>query len=257
MDKEKLEIEEAFELVKDTNFQLFVDRLARYQTVESLKYEFGNQNIEVPDINRIYTEYNRHQTETKAYIDDFVNFPDAKLRLQNHISTIARLLMFNKESLYKIRQGETVWLNMELIGQLWSHSNTLIKYRDKLHNFKKLNTRPLPTLEDIFKDKKQLKKLVDLLIEKGFVERKETGSLHWTGKAQLQANGKAKQLIALTEVCKDKNLYKKTTYLQNELHHAWTTYFNFQISPNMFTEYKRPPKGSQYHDLYKNLLTSI
>lgn len=255
MDKEKHEIEEAFELVKDTNFQLFVDRLAKYQTEDSIKHWFGTSVKEVPDISKIYVERDANNTGTLAYIEDYVNFPDAKLRLQNHLGQLARLLLHNRENLNKIRQGETIWLNMELIGQLWSKSELLIKYRSVLHNFDKVKKKPLPTLEDIFSDKKQLKKLVEVLIEKGFVERKNSGSLHWTGIESERARGSGLQLVALTDICKP--FYKRTIYQQNELHYAWTTYFNSSIAQNMFSKSKRPPEDSQYHSLFINLNTSI
>lgn len=255
MDKEKQQIEEAFELIKDLNFQIFVDRLAKYQTEDILKECFGGSVKEVPDISRIYSEFESNNARTLSYIEDYVNFPDAKLRLQNHLGQLARILLFNGEHLNKIRQGETIWLNMELAGQLWSHSEMLKKYRPVLHNFEKLKKKPLPTLEDIFSDKKQLRKLVEVLIKKGFVHRKENGSLFWTGIKHDQAKASGSQLIALTDICKP--LYKKANYEQKELHHAWTTYFNFKISVVMFSGTKRPPEGSQYHRLFTHILNSI
>lgn len=255
-DKENQEIEEAFELVKDTNFQLFVDRLAKYQTEESIKLWFGDRVKEVPDINEIYAARQQKTAGTMAYIEDYNNFPDAKLRLQNHLELIARGLLRNKESLIKIRQGETIWLNMELIGQLWSQSETFIKFRAVLHDFDRQKKKPQPTLEDIFSDHKQLKKLVEVLIEKGFVERKKSGSLHWTGIQHDRAKGSGLQLVALSwDVCRP--LYKKKTYEQKQIHHAWTTYFNYTFAPVNFTDGKRPAEGSNYHQLFKNLLTSI
>jgi hypothetical protein len=255
MDKEKHEIEEAFELVKDTNFQLFVDRLAKFQTEDSIKHWFGGSVKEVPDISKIYAERDANNTGTLSYIEDYVNFPDAKLRLQNHVGQLARLLLHNRENLNKIRQGETIWLNMELIGQLWSKSELLIKYRSVLLNVDKVKKKPLPTLEDIFSDKKKLKKPVEVLIAKGFVERRESGSLLWTGIKHDQARGRKLQLVALSDICKP--FYIKTDYEQKELHHAWTTYFNFELAQNMFSKEKRQPEDSQYHRLFNNLLTSI
>lgn len=117
-------------------------------------------------------------------------------------------------------------------------------------------TKPLPSLEDMFIDKKQLTKLVEVLIEKGFVEKKETGSLYWTGIQHDRVKGSGLQFIALSfDVCKP--LYKKTDYQQKEIHHAWTTYFNFYIAQNMYSDVKRPQSGSEYHKLFNNLLTLI
>ncbi len=110
------------------------------------------------------------------------------------------------------------------------------------------------SLESIFSDNKQLTKLVNLLIEKGFVTM-ESGSPVWTGIKSDNASGKGLQLVALTEVCE--KLYKRKTYEQKELYYAWTTYFNYSIAQNMFSDSKRPPKDSPYHNLFNNLLTSL
>jgi hypothetical protein len=113
---------------------------------------------------------------------------------------------------------------------------------------------PLLTLEEVFSDTKQLEKLVSLLVEKGFVTM-ESGSPKWTGIDYARATGAAKQLIALSDVCKQ--LYKSKQYQKRQLHHAWTNYFNYKVSVEMFAESKKPPEESTYHDLFRNLMNSI
>ncbi|PKP29873.1 MAG: hypothetical protein CVT99_15480 [Bacteroidetes bacterium HGW-Bacteroidetes-16] len=111
-----------------------------------------------------------------------------------------------------------------------------------------------PSLESIFSDNKQLTKLVNILVEKGFVTM-ESGSPVWTGIKSDKARGKKLQLIALSEVCE--KFYIRNSYDKKELHYAWTTYFKCSIAQNMFSENKRPPKESPYHKLFNNLLTSL
>jgi hypothetical protein len=112
-----------------------------------------------------------------------------------------------------------------------------------------------PTLPELFAHDWQLSKLVDLLTANGFVQITKSGSRQWTGIKHETARGRGLQLVALSYVCQP--FYKKTTYQQQELHHAWTTYFNYKVTRENWTEVKRPPEDSQYHRLFTNLLRSI
>jgi hypothetical protein len=114
--------------------------------------------------------------------------------------------------------------------------------------------KPPLTLEDII-EINHLNKLVELLKEKEFVKVEESSSIKWTGIKHEQAKGRGLQFVALTDICKP--LYKKNKYTEREIYKAWTKYFNFKISENMFSESKRPVPDSIYHKLFLNLINSF
>lgn len=227
------EIDKAFQLIKETNFQTFVNILTKDYPAE-IKFWFSDRINELPDTNDIF----KHHAETLAGNEEmlkkmFTNVPDQKLGLQNFLGIISRDILRNEQTLLKIRQGYTGFLNMEIIGRLWSASDILKKYYSDLQNFDQAKPKPepdpdpLPNLEAIFADKNNLVNLVKLLKDNYFVSE-EAGRLLWTGKYNVNARGKKLQLVALSEVCR--RLYNSKTYNAIELNHAWTKYFNFEMS---------------------------
>jgi hypothetical protein len=142
--------------------------------------------------------------------------PDQKLGLQNFLGIISRDILRNEQTLLKIRQGYTGFLNMEIIGRLWSASDILKKYYLDLQNFDQAKPEPdpLPNLEAIFEDKTKLKKLVKLLKDKNFVSE-EAGRLYWIKKPV--------EFAAMAKTCLP--LIKKEHQEPKTLHHAWTSMF--------------------------------
>ena len=117
---------------------------------------------------------------------------------------------------------------------------------------KNKSAKHLPALEEMFADKSKLYKLVEELKIKNIVDP-DGRFVGVTGRPEVK--GIAKQLIALSDLCKD--FYKKQNYQKKELHHAWTSYFQIEISEVMFSEYKKPPEESEYHKLFYNLIKSL
>lgn len=87
----------------------------------------------------------------------------------------------------------------------------------------------LPTLEAIFQDQNHLKKLVELLTERGFA-KVQAGRLTWTGieNGSETDRGRGLQLVALSKVCKP--LYKTEVFTAKDLNQAWTKSFNYKMS---------------------------
>jgi hypothetical protein len=245
------EIDKAFQLIKETNFQTFVNILTKDYPAE-IKFWYSNRINELPDTNDIL----KHHAETLAGNEEmlkkmFTNVPDQKLGLQNFLGIISRDILRNEQTLLKIRQGYTGFLNMEIIGRLWSASDILKKYYSDLQNFDQAKPKPepdpLPNLEAIFADKNDLDKLVNELKKRGYVN--EAGQ--WTGKENERAKGSGYQLVTLSEVCKP---YYNKTYAQKNLYLAWTKYFNSEIEYNNF----KPAVIKEFMtDSYKSLFSFV
>lgn len=111
----------------------------------------------------------------------------------------------------------------------------------------------LPSLDEMI-DKKDLARLVDILLREDAAHETESG-YQWTGIKTKRMPGKKLQLVALSyAACV---LCKKHQYEQQELHHAWTRYFNVDTSVNMWSDTKRPAEDSEYSKYFNKLIYSI
>lgn len=163
-------IEQAANLVNELDFRVFIDRLRKYQTKESINYFFGDRVERVPDIQRIFAKKDSRLKGLNEFLSVYQQFPDPKLRLTKSLRSIASSILNREDIIEKIRDGETVWLNMELIGDLWADSIALIKYKKILDDWDTL--KPVRYIDNGFScdlTEKQIEKLFNELQNRGFI----------------------------------------------------------------------------------------
>lgn len=118
---------------------------------------------------------------------------------------------------------------------------------------KSMETRPPKkanvSLEQMF-DSNDLKKLVNLLLERKFIT-KEPDGYHWTGIESRNAKGRGLQLVALAKVCRP--LYRSREYKQKDIWQAWTSYFHNKTRYTVWT----PKKVETINETYFLLFNSI
>ncbi|HRZ41708.1 MAG TPA: hypothetical protein P5228_03285 [Bacteroidales bacterium] len=113
------------------------------------------------------------------------------------------------------------------------------------------NSKDLPQLSEIFYDQEKLGQLVNLLIDEDYVDYNEDSVTPvWTGLKHEEYKGPALQMVALSEVCAELNLYIKSEYQAKELHHAWTTFFGVSYSVTNFQKCRRQVIIDKYKELF-------
>jgi len=219
----------------------FIKGLLHEQNFEDLRDWHNKNNNEILNLNN-HIEYLEKRLQQITSIDNKLRFLEFELKRTNDF--------INNKFLFAATKNKDIGIS-EIINKKLDVANNYIYEINK--RIAELTKPPKPdiNLEAIFTDKKDLEKLVKLLIGKNFVTEKN-GSYLWTGREDEKAKGRGLQLVALAEVCKP--LYKLKKYNGKDLYEAWTKYFNYKYHENQFT-----PGQIKIHitDSYKRLFNFI
>ena len=231
MEKQNLWIEKyseanrALDLVKNIDFPVYIDRM-RADNFRQIQFTFGKEVINsLPDIETIFATREEVTRNLEDHFQKKLNsWPDKELCRKEFLGMVVSYLLKNENSVNKIRTGDLAFLNFQFIGEVWSYSDILKKY---LAEKPQPQPQPQPQpvgLEEMFKNRKDLKKLVELLVENGFSKVKNSIT-NWSGSKV--------EFVAMVKICKP--LLKPGQTQQHEIE-AWRKYFNFKVSDPLFSQ---------------------
>jgi len=162
---------------------------------------------------------------------EILDFLDYHYQNSTEKTMFLKFVKYDLWELWPINRNDTIFQNRKNVINDWLAEQKAQPQTNK----------PLPTLEEMFIDKKRLTKLVEVLIEKGFVAK---GVPFWLRKPV--------EFVAMAEVC---GFLLQEPYRENGLqkHSAWTSYFKHrtkeQIVSNQY--FKAAKQNEVYKHRYK------
>lgn len=223
-------------IMYDDNLEQFYKPEPKIEN-ELLLFYYSYQ-VKVNVASSIYTFKNKTQFLSIPSLIEFIKLEKTKpVKLHYQFNELEREILPNFHDYYKQINFETTITYYKFLDQL----ETILRKKTII------DLEPLPRLEDIFQ-KNDLDRIVSMLKEKCFATEIEN-QLTWTGIKHDSAKGVGYQLVALSQVCE--KYYKRKNYQAKELHHAWTTYFHFDIKETNF----KP--STPISDSYKRLFNFI